>query len=420
MNKEYHFPNNFFWGTSTSSYQVEGHNHNTNWWEWEQNGHVLASVANAADWWGGRWQTDMDLAQQNGQNAHRLSIEWSRIQPSEDSWDEDALEQYSIMLQGMLDRKIMPFVTLHHFTDPLWITKKGGWENPETPKYFAKYVEKVVEKLSKYTKYWFTINEPNVYTYCGYVDGTFPPGKHSLSSAAYVFKNMLLGHALAYHAIHKIQENAFVGIALNYRRIEPARPNSFLDKKIVRMQSQLFNESFTDAIQTGILSLLWKKFSVPEAKNTQDFLGINYYTTDLLRFSLNPLALLGKRFFPKNAKLSENKFLACVPEGLFKALCWAKKYNVPLFVSENGVEDSKDVLRPEYLQEHIKQVYKAIEAGCPVLGYFHWSLVDNFEWERAWSQRFGLYELDLQTQERHPRPSVAIYEKICKENGASL
>ncbi|MBI1854979.1 MAG: glycoside hydrolase family 1 protein [Chloroflexi bacterium] len=128
----FHFPRGFLWGTVTASHQVEGNNTNNNWWKWEQEGHTNGTSGLACDWWGGRWREDFDRAAEAGQNAHRFSVEWSRIQPAPNQWDEDALEKYRAMLRGLRERGILPMVTLHHFTDPLWVWEHGAWESAET------------------------------------------------------------------------------------------------------------------------------------------------------------------------------------------------------------------------------------------------------------------------------------------------
>ena len=135
----FHFPKGFLWVTATASHQVEGGNTNNNWYKWEQAGHTADQSGIASDWWGGRWKEDFDRAAEAGQNAHRLSVEWSRIQPALDRWDEDAIEHYRGMLRGLRDRGITPMVTLHHFTDPLWLEELGGWETQAVVPLFEKY-----------------------------------------------------------------------------------------------------------------------------------------------------------------------------------------------------------------------------------------------------------------------------------------
>jgi beta-glucosidase len=419
----FHFPRGFLWGCATSSHQVEGNNTNNNWWAWEQQpGRILHDHKSgmACDWWGGRWREDFDRAAEGSQNAHRFSIEWSRIQPAPDRWDEDALDRYREMARGLIERNVTPLVTLHHFSDPIWLEERGGWENENVVEDFVRYTRKVVEALREYVAYWMTLNEPNLLAIQGYLLGEWPPGKTDLGATLKVFSNLVRAHAKAYHAIHEIQNEARVGIGLHVRPLLPAHPASPLDRWTASVQSSMLNEFFPRAFQTGVLRFPGWFRRLPEAKGTQDYLGINYYTLDMVSFKLSKASeLFGDRFYPPEAELSETGLAANLPKGLFDSLKWGLKYGVPMIITENGVEDSKDVLRPRYLIQHLHQAWRAVNFNYPVKGYFHWSLVDNFEWERGWTQRFGLWELDEETQRRRKRPSADLYAEICKENGIS-
>lgn len=419
----FHFPPGFLWGTATSSHQVEGNNRNNDWWAWEeQPGRILNGHRSglACDWWGGRWREDLDRARETGQNAHRLSIEWSRVQPSAERWDEDALDHYRAILRGMHERGLMPIVNFFHFSLPLWLSERGGWENDDTPALFSKYVRKAVEALREYTSTWMTINEPNVYAYEGYLVGVFPPGKQDLQATMKVLYNLLRGHAMAYREIHNAQREARVGLALAVRPLRPAGPLTFLDSIAARLGSQFFNDAFADALIDGKLNMVFKTLRVPEAAGTQDYVGVNYYTMDLVRLNLlRRKDFFTERFFPPGAELSDTGFIANVPEGMFETIRWARKFKLPILVTENGVEDADDHLRPRYLIEHIHQVWRAVNFNWPVKGYFHWTLVDNFEWERGWTQRFGLWGLDVETQQRIRRRSVDLYAAICRQNALS-
>jgi beta-glucosidase len=418
----YHFPLGFLWGTATSSYQVEGNNTNNNWYAWEQAGHIKTGdkAGLADDWWGGRWKEDFDRAAECGQNAHRLSIEWSRIQPTPDRWDEHALDYYREIIRGLLDRGMTPLVTLHHFTNPQWLEERCGWECADAPKLFAAYVSRVVEALKEYVSLWVTINEPNVIVYSGYLSSDFPTTHKGLGPAFMVYENLVRGHAAAYAAIHAIQRTARVGIALNYRGFIPARSWLPMDHWVAGLQHRLFNEFFPRALQTGVLNYVYKRVSVPEAAHTQDFLGVNYYTRDHVAFTpTSPRSLYGRNFFPAGSDLSDSAYISNEPEGMFEALQFGRKFGVPMMVTENGVDCADDHIRPRYLVQHLHQVWRAVNFNWPVKGYFHWTLVDNFEWERGWSQRFGLWALDTQTQIRRKRPSADLYGEICNENGIS-
>ena len=417
-----HFPRGFLWGTATAAHQVEGNNTNSSWWAWEQQaGHIKHEHKSglACDWWGGRWKEDMDRAQETGQNAHRFSIEWSRIQPKPDQWDESALEHYRSMLRGMVERGITPMVTLHHFSNPIWLEEQGGWENDDTPRKFGIFVRKAVVALKEYVSYWVTINEPNVYAYAAFSEGQFPPGKKDIGACFHVMVNLVRGHAQAYKIIHEIQPEARVGLSMNYRSIFPAT-SSPLDRFVAKTQSAVFNNMFPLAAKDGKVRQLYRTVNIPEAARTQDFLGVNYYSRDRVSFDITRApALFGRLGYPKDADLSATGFIANEPEGFYEALKWGLQFNIPMIVTENGVEDHEDRMRPRYLAQHIQQLWRAVNYNWPVKGYFHWSLVDNFEWERGWTQRFGLWGLNVETQTRIRRRSVDFYADICKENGLS-
>jgi beta-glucosidase len=419
----YHFPRGFLWGTATAAHQVEGNNTNNQWWKWEQAGHADGTSGLAADWWGGRWKDDLDRAAESGQNAHRFSVEWSRIQPTPDTWDEDALERYRNMLRGMRDRGLTPMVTLHHFTDPLWLADMSGWETEAVVPLFERFARKVVEALKEYCTLWCTINEPNGYALNGYIGhgvASFPPGKNNPRLAFQVLANMLRGHAAAYRAIHEVQREARVGYAWYYRSFLPYRSWSPLDRMSANIAFSSLNNGFPSGVAAGVMRTPLGSIKVPEAKGTQDYFGFNYYTRDYVSFDLRkPRTLFAHNFYARDAELSPNQFMANEPDGMLEGLKWIVRTfpNLPILVTENGVEDPEDSLRPRYLAQHIHQTWRAVNFNWPVKGYFHWSLVDNFEWERGWAQRFGLWALDEKTQKRTKRPSADLYAEICKENG---
>jgi beta-glucosidase len=417
------FPRGFLWGTATSSHQVEGDNTNNDWWDWEQQAGRIKdgqTSGKACDWWAGRWKDDLDRAAQAAQNTHRLSIEWSRVEPSPATWDEAALGYYREILRGALDRGLMPMVTLHHFTNPRWLAEEGGWLNPEVVPRFERYVRKVVGALHDLVGLWITINEPNVYSYAAYHVGVFPPGAHDLRKASRVLVHLIRAHAAAYHAIHEIDARSMVGIAHHYRGIRPAQPSNPFNLLVARVRSQTFNDAAARAASDGHFRFLQFRTRIPEAANTQDFLGLNYYTTEKCFLDLRrPGDLFGRSVYPAGADLSPTGFVANEPEGFTHALNWANGFRLPIYVTENGIEDEQDGIRPRYLAAHIRQMWKAVNIGQRVLGYYHWSLIDNFEWERGWSQRWGLWALDRATQARSKRPSADLYAGICKANALS-
>ncbi len=415
----YTFPRRFLWGTATAAHQVEGNNTNNTWWEWEQSGHASGTSGLACDWWGGRWREDFDRAAESGQKAHRLSVEWSRIQPTPDQWDEDALERYRAMLRGLIQRGLTPMVTLHHFSDPIWIAEQKGWETPEIVRLFERFVRKTVEALREYCSLWCTINEPNVYATLGYLAELWPPGQGQLNLCYAVLANMVRAHAAAYAAIHELQPQAMVGYTLHYRPMRSRRSWFPPDLLMRYLRDRGLNLGFPSAISTGRMRAPLWSISVPEAKGTQDFFGLNYYTRETVWFDLlHPKELFSHGGYPKDADLSEHGATANIPEGLYDSIQWvARLYpGTPIYVTENGIESTADVIRRRYLAQHVHQMWRALNHNYPLKGYFHWTLVDSFEWERGWDHRFGLWALDVETQRRTKRPSADLYAAICAQN----
>ena len=415
------FPPGFMWGTATAAHQVEGANDNNDWWDWERTpGHIKNgdTSAVACDWWkGGRYAGDFDLAKSLGQNAHRLSVDWSRIEPREGEWNADAFAFYRRVLGALRERNITPLVTLHHFANPRWLAAKGAWETIAVVPLFGRYAAKVVQELGEWCDFWVTINEPIVYAFSGYSDGIWPPGKKDIFLVFRVLANMVRGHAVAYHAIHHVQPNARVGVAHHLIRFLPANDKSSLDRWAASLRDWLANRLYFRALVDGQLRFPLSG-RVPEAVGSQDFIGVNYYFAEHSMFDLaNP-----RQLFTRSAKSAWNApvpaFAAEVhPAGLYDFLVEFSAFGKPIYVTENGLFDLGDATQARYLVSHLAQVQRATAAGLPVKGYFYWTLVDNFEWAEGFAARFGLYHLDVPTQTRTPRRSAEIYSQIAHANG---
>ncbi|MGH3042280.1 MAG: family 1 glycosylhydrolase, partial [Gaiellaceae bacterium] len=225
----YDFPTDFLWGAATSAHQVEGNNFGNDWWEAETSGRLAHQSLEACRHYD-LFEQDFDLAQRFGHSAHRFSIEWSRIQPEDDRWDPGALLHYQRVVGSLLDRGIEPILTLHHFTNPLWLARRGGWTRPETVDHFSRYVERVASGLDG-VRYWVTINEPTIYAKHGYVYGDWPPFRNGDWLASFrVLRNMARAHVRAYEILHERQPGAQVGLAHSAPWIVPCDPESIRDR----------------------------------------------------------------------------------------------------------------------------------------------------------------------------------------------
>ena len=333
----FRFPDGFLWGAATSAHQVEGNNVHNDWWAWEQAGKVAIPSGAASDHWN-RYRSDFDLAQSLGHNAHRFSIEWSRIEPEEGHWDDTAIDHYRDVLVALHERGIEPVVTLFHYTLPQWMAAKGGWENPGIEAAFGRYVERVMEALGPHARWWITINEPVVQVFKGWLIGQWPPGRvRAWTQALKVLRHMLRAHVRAYHAIHTYRPDAMVSIAKHALALSPDDPKSRLDRWSVRVRGYLFNHLFIEALHTGALrvpGLFWERLPMGR---TLDFIGINYYTRDFVRNTGYDLAGLVGELARRDHRQQRGKLndlgWEVYPEGLAQYLRELSRYNLPILVN---------------------------------------------------------------------------------------
>jgi beta-glucosidase len=420
------FPQDFLWGVSTSAYQVEDGEPENQWVEWERQARIKSGDRRglACQWWSNP-EGDFDLARGLGLNALRLSVEWSRIEPRPGEWQPAAIARYREILKALHQRGLRPFVTLHHFTNPSWFEDREGFLSPESPSLFARFAARVVAELGDLCRHWITINEPNVYSSMGYQLGEFPPGKRGhFRAAARTLANMARAHARACDAIHGIDPEAKVGWAQNYLVFAPANPNSRFDRLACRILDGLFNESFFRIVETGDIGFPLRHLTgdLSEVRNTGDFVGLNVYNRTHVAFDLRwPQTFFSRLFIPHDAPQgdpgTEWPYGEAYPRGIRLAVERASRLRQPLYILENGIPDAQDRLRPAFLVAAISEVQELLRRGFDIGGYFHWTLIDNFEWSEGWKLRFGLFALDPETQSRSMRPSAEVYSAIVRNNG---
>lgn len=419
------FPPGFLWGTATSAHQVEGGNSNNDWWEFEQRPGAIwhgDRSGDACGWWQNA-EPDFDLMTALNTNAHRLSVEWSRIEPEEGRFSPAAIARYRDMLLSLRRRGIEPMITLHHFTTPLWATRQGGWANPAVVQRFRYFVEYAVAALRDLAQFWCTINEPSVYAAEGYFLGVHAPGKKSFRQYLIVLRHMLLAHVVAYQAIHALQEDARVGLVVNLRLFDPANPRSPFDRLAARLFDYFFNGLTLDSAAQGrlVFPLGVGVRPAPDLRGSLDFIGLNYYTRDCAQFNLRqPTNICFRRFPTPGAEISDSgqggSYGEIYAEGVYRALKRVAVFGVPIYITEIGLPDADDDQRPRFLITHLAQIHRAIREGLPVRGIYHWSLTDNFEWNEGWALRFGLVAFDPLTKRREIRRSGRLYAAIAREN----
>lgn len=383
------FPPDFLWGSAVSSYQVEGGIENSDWSK-------DYPAGKACDYYN-RYEKYFGLAKNLNQNIHRFSLEWSRLEPEEGKFDKEAIEHYRKMLLDLRQRNIKSMVTIWHLTNPVWFANNGGWENSKSSEYFERFIKFVVPELDDLTDFWVTLNEPMIHLSNGYLLGQFPPFKKNIFACVKVYLNLKAAHRKAYRIIHDFNQMAKVGVAYNSAHVRPADKNSIAEKIGAFVWDYVRNHMFLD-----------------EIKKESDFVGLNYYFLDTIRFDPLKFPFLA---IDNKTKDGSDMGWEIYPEGIYHVLKDLKKrYNKPVYITENGIADAKDKKRAKYIIDHLYWTHKAISEGVDVRGYLHWSLIDNFEWIYGFKPKFGLIELNEKTLETRIRPSAYEYAKICKNN----
>jgi beta-glucosidase len=419
----YRFPEGFLWGAATAAHQVEGGNDQNDWWAWEEEGgHIRDGSASgrACEHWT-RFPEDFETLHRMGHNAHRLSIEWSRIEPRPGEIDAAAVAHYREVLETLRRLGIEPLVTLHHFTNPRWFVRGGGWEEPFSIAAFAAFARLCAREYGDLVTRWTTFNEPNVFTYQGWFNGYWPPQKRDFGLGVRVFRHLLQAHAAAYREIKAAPHGAAasVGVAQHLRVFEPWRRWSPLDAAAAALPDAAFNHWFLRGCTDGSAGFpLGTTGRVPEAAGTLDWIGVNYYSRDMVAFDPKRPNDLFSRTFPRPGGELSDYQMEIWPEGLHTLLLrvW-ERYRKPICITENGVADATDALRPRALVGHLAETARALREGVDLFGYLHWSTMDNFEWAEGYTMRFGLLEVDFETQARTPRPSAALYSRVIARGG---
>ena len=400
------FPEGFMWGTATAAHQIEG-NQSNNWTDFEQKTGKERS-GEACDHWN-LWRDDFNLLSDIGVNSYRFSIEWSRLEISPGKWNEEAMRTYSDMVDDLLERGIRPMPTLHHFSHPSWWEEKGGFADERNLVDFLSYSERVFDALSDRVEVWCTINEPTVFSAMGYTLGQFPPGRRSIFLTLRVMKNMMRAHSMVYKRLKERAPECKLGIAKNVTLFDPANRWSPIDWPVSRLLEWLWNGAWRRAITRG--SMLGSR--IPDAKGSLDFVGLNYYTHFITGLFL-PTSTKELAFAKRENEVATEFGYPMYAEGMRRAIDFVSELDVPIEITENGVADSDDSLRPVHLMRHLWVISEAIKDGRDVISYHHWSLMDNFEWAEGYKMRFGLYHVDFETQERTLRPSGEIYRDVIK------
>ena len=410
---ELKFPKNFLWGVATSAHQIEGGQHNQ-WSVWElENAKALAAqssyqfddlsnwpevkrsaqtpsnyVSGRATEHYARFAEDISLARKLNLNAFRLSIEWSRVQPEQGAWDAGAVKHYKEVLAELKKQGIEPMVTLFHFTLPVWFAEMGGFEKRANVKFFVEFAERILSELGGTIRYVITINEPEIYASQSYLEAKWPPQVQNRAQYRRVLANLAFAHNTIAKKLHAASRRYRVSVAKNSAYIYPGDDSALSVRAAAVMQYQRDDMFLRKVIKQC------------------DFLGVNYYFSE---------RVYGYRVHNPDERLNDLGW-DMQPQYLERALeRLSEKYKKPIIVTENGLADASDEDRQWWLMQTILAMQRAMRSGVELLGYFHWSLTDNFEWDKGYWPRFGLYAVDYRTMERTPRPSAVWFAKVLKK-----
>ena len=420
------FPKDFLWGASTASHQVEGGTYNQ-WTVWElQHARALASTSKHRLGWIPDWprfepeasnpenyisgvgirhyehyEQDFKLLKQLNLNAFRFGVEWSRVEPEEGAWNVEAIAHYKVYIETLLKQGIVPVLNLWHWTMPVWFSEKGGFEKRSNIRYFERFVERMCKELPiKKLHYIITLNEPNVYSSFGYITGEWPPNKKNMLTFIRVYNHLAVAHRRAYKILKQHKKSLQVGVAAQLANIQPKRPHNWLD-----------------LLATKWMRYFWNWWFLNRIKRYQDYVGFNYYFTDYYAFGDYKGKKRMSLFQRENPNVPKNDLgWYMEPEGIYPLMVRVyAHYKKPILITENGLADATDTYRRWWIEETIVAMERALSEGIPLKGYFHWSLLDNFEWAYGWWPRFGLVAVDRSTMKRTIRESGKYYARKIDE-----
>lgn len=416
-------------GTASAGLQIEGSPLPSNWSRWAEDGNIVDGTAldPTTDHWN-RWREDNTLMEELEFPIARVGVEWSRIEPQPNQFDEAALARYAEEYRDLLARGIKPLVTLHHFGQPLWLERAGGWQNPEIVPYFLRFVDKVLDYLGEFIDDWITINEPNVYATEAYLFGSQPPGKGGYRAVRTCLQNMAAAHVLAYERVHqRLDTTAYeintgaaprdikVTFAHHKRVFDPMNPANPLHRALTPIVEYLFQGALEQAFYKGRFpAVLGKPSSLPDSFGNgagsktvyADAIAINYYSRTAVEgfgdatFPGRPTNDLGWEIYPRG--------IVEVSAGL------AQKYDLPVWITENGTADNTESFRCGFILDHLEELAR-LNSGLPapdgteqervpVERYYHWCFVDNWEWSEGMAQHFGVVSID-DNLDRHIKPA---------------
>jgi len=403
------FPAEFVFGSATAAHQVEGNNCHNDWWAHERLPGTNAKEPSgvACDHYR-RYAEDFGLLRALGQRAHRLSLEWSRIEPEEGEIQAAEIDHYRRVLGRLRELGIEPWVTLHHFTLPRWFVAQGAFTQARNVERFRRFVERAAAAYGDLVQRWCTINEPTIHAELGYRWGEFPPRQRDAAVAVEVLCNLFRAHVAAAEALReRARLRPQVGMTLALQAIEPCRPESQADCELASRRDAETNGVSLEALRTGVFRYPERAaVEISGLREASQFVGVQYYTRMRYDVRTGGVAPLDP------ARPRTQMGWEVYPEGFGPLLRRAAATGLPVYVTENGIACDDDRLRVRFIADHLAVVDEVRRAGADVRGYFYWSAMDNFEWNEGFRPKFGLIAVDRTTLTRAPRPSAYFFGEI--------
>ena len=409
---EFKLPAGMLLGVSTAATQIEGGAVDGNWNDWYRQGKISDGTdpATGNDHWE-KWREDTALLQELGIQLYRFGVEWPRLLPEPGKPDEAAIEHYRQELLELIAAGIRPLLTIHHFSNPMWFERKGGFARRENLQDYLDLVKLVVERFGDLVCDYITINEPNVYTMNGFFFGTWPPGHKSFGEFCAVMENMAYCHIKAYEMIHAMRRemgylDTMVGFANHVRCFDPKNPKNIWHRVCARTVWWLFQGSITRAMSLGEFKWPLRNHGKLPRGEYSDFNGVNYYSRSAIAGFSDGV----RENCPKNDLNWE-----IYPEGLIRCAEELQKVlDRPIWVTENGTCDNDDRFRSRYLYDHLKILSRS---GLPFARYYHWCFCDNFEWIEGNHAKFGIVSIEGAEKKRVVKKSGSFYAEIIQKNG---
>jgi beta-glucosidase len=460
------FPGGFVWGAATAAYQIEGAASEGGRTPsiWDTFSHTPGAVAGAdngdvaCDHYH-RFRDDVALMSRLHLGAYRFSTAWPRICPRPGAVNAAGLDFYSRLVDSLLEAGITPWLTLYHWDLPQVLEDRGGWTDRDVAERFTEYALATHAALGDRVRHWITLNEPWCSAFLGYVGGEHAPGRQDPQAGAAAVHHLLLAHGTAVRALRDADASALLGITVNTTVADPAVAASAADQAAARRMDALFNRVFLDPLMLGSypqeavegFGRLGARFPVREGdldviSTPIDFLGVNYYHghavsaegpepaaalpegAPVRRTTVDPFATVAQAHAVSRGLPRTGMGWEIQPDGIRRLLeRLQREYTgpagIPLYVTENGAAFDDEVrpdgsvddeARARFIEDHLREVHAALNAGVDVRGYFAWSLLDNFEWAHGYAQRFGIVRVDFDSQQRTPKASAGRYAEIAR------